>query len=91
MLEYGISRLRQLIWKAYHHEARRELLDARHTDVHTVAAGAAGSDACYCHKRRSATRPGAIDRLFHQVEGSRVAQPIAKPTSQFQGSGIGFR
>ncbi len=30
MLEYGISRLRHLIWNGYHHEARRELFDARH-------------------------------------------------------------
>jgi len=30
MIEYGISRLRHLIWNGYHHEARRELFDARH-------------------------------------------------------------
>ena len=35
-------------------------------------AGVAGSDACHCRDRRSAARAGAIDRLFHQVEGSRV-------------------
>ena len=30
VLECGISRLRHLIWNGYHHEARRELFDARH-------------------------------------------------------------
>ncbi len=30
MIEYRIGRLRNLIWNGYHHEARRELVDARH-------------------------------------------------------------
>jgi hypothetical protein len=30
MIEYGVSRLRHLIWNGYHHEARRELFDAWH-------------------------------------------------------------
>jgi hypothetical protein len=30
MLEHGISRVRHMIWSGYHHEARRELFDARH-------------------------------------------------------------
>jgi hypothetical protein len=30
MIAYGIGRLRHLLWNGYHHEARRELFDARH-------------------------------------------------------------
>jgi len=30
ILDYEIGRLRHLIWNGYHHEARRELFDARH-------------------------------------------------------------
>lgn len=30
MVEYGISRLRHLLWNGYHQEARRELFDVRH-------------------------------------------------------------
>ena len=30
MVEYGISRLRHLIWNGYHQEARRELFNVRH-------------------------------------------------------------
>jgi hypothetical protein len=30
IIEYGISRLRHLLWNGYHHEARRELFDVRH-------------------------------------------------------------
>jgi hypothetical protein len=36
MVEYGISRLRHLIWNGYHQEARRELFDLQHLAHETV-------------------------------------------------------